>query len=245
MTGLAARDERLRELMDDPDCDPVRLRRTLERFAVVNRLVSGWGTVYRTRVRPALRAVAGPARIVDIGCGGGDVLRGLVARARRDGFEVTGLGIDPDERGLAVSRATALPGVDYRAAHSSDLVAAGERFDIAVSNHVLHHLDARELATVLDDSAALAPSLALHSDIARSRLAYAAYAVGITPLAPGSFLRTDGLRSIRRSRTVAELATLPGWDASAPVPFRVLLTRSASAPTGPASTAPATATPRR
>lgn len=224
--ALGGRDHDLTELMDDPACDPARLRRTLERFAVVNRLVAGWGTVYRTHVRPALREASGPARILDIGCGGGDVLRGLIRRARRDGFEVSGVGIDPDDRALAVARAARpLEGVAYRAAHSSELVGDGERFDVVVSNHVLHHLDDRELGVVLDDSARLALGIALHSDIHRSRAAYAAYAVGITPLAPGTFLRTDGLRSIRRSRTAAELGALPGWTVSSPVAWRVLLSR--------------------
>ena len=48
MTDLSRRDAGLRELMDDPACDPVRLRRTLERFGTVNRLVSGWAATYRT-----------------------------------------------------------------------------------------------------------------------------------------------------------------------------------------------------
>lgn len=230
--SLSRRADNLREMMDDPDCDPDRLRATLERFTVVNRLVAAWGTVYRTRVRPALAAASGPVRLVDIGCGGGDVLRGLVARARADGFDVTAVGIDPDARSLAVAQA-ARPerGIEYRLTDSTRLVETGERFDVAFSSHVLHHLTPAELRTVLDDSARLATRLALHSDIARSRLAYAAYAVGITPLAPGTFLRTDGLRSIRRSWTHAELAELvpEGWRVERPAPFRALAVYEGSA----------------
>ena len=61
--SLAERDVVLRELMDDPDCDPEQLRATLRRFDTINRLVSGWGAVYRTRVRPYLTALdrAAPA----------------------------------------------------------------------------------------------------------------------------------------------------------------------------------------
>lgn len=228
-TTLSERAVDLRELMDDPDCDPDRLRRTLERFTLVNRLVAAWGTVYRTRVRPALAQASGPVRLLDIGCGGGDVLRGLVARARADGFDVTGVGIDPDARSLAVAHASRpVAGVEYRLTDSTRLADSGERFDVVLSSHVVHHLTPAELRTVLDDSERLATRVALHSDIARSRLAYAAYAIGITPLAPGSFLRTDGLRSIRRSWTPAELAQIvpDGWLVEQPAPFRLLAVRN-------------------
>ncbi len=230
---LSVRADDLRELMDDPDCDGDRLRATLERFTLVNRLVAAWGTVYRTHVRHALEAASGPSRLLDIGCGGGDVLRVLVARARADGFDVSALGIDPDARSLAVAEASrAVPGIRYRLTDSSRLAESGERFDVVLSSHVLHHLTPAELRTVLEDSGRLATRIALHSDIARSRLAYSAYAVGITPLAPGTFLRTDGLRSIRRSWTPAELAGLvpEGWHVERPAPFRLLAVRSIVTP---------------
>jgi 2-polyprenyl-3-methyl-5-hydroxy-6-metoxy-1,4-benzoquinol methylase len=223
---LVRRDTELRELMDDPHCDPVRLRRTLERFGLINRLVAGWGGVYRRHIRPQLLARGGcDARILDIGCGAGDVLRGLVARARADGFAVSGLGLDPDERSLRVARAARpMPGVEYMLGRSGDLASRGDRFDIVVSNHLLHHLSEPELTAVLDDSRALSRGVSLHSDIHRSALAYAAYAIGVTPLAFGSFLHTDGLRSIRRSHTTFELEGLvpAGWRVERPAPFRLL-----------------------
>lgn len=232
MISLVARDQQLAELMDDPDADPVRLERTIRRFVTVNRLVSGWGGVYRTRMRPHLAGLARPVRILDVGCGGGDVLRWIVRLARRDGFTVDGVGIDPDARSLAVALAARTDErITFRQAHSHDLVHDGERFDIVVSNHVMHHLTSGELAALYADSEVLSDGLSLHSDIARGQFAYAAYAVGITPLSPGSFLRTDGLRSIRRSYTANELSTtLPaGWALERPAPFRLLAVhRSAS-----------------
>lgn len=241
MTRLSSRDTELRELMDDPACDPVRLRRTLERFAIVNRLVSGWGGVYRARIRPLARRrdARDPLRILDIGCGGGDVLRRLVSLARADGIDVAATGIDPDERSLAVARRHPVAGVEYLRSHSAEIVADGRRFDVVISNHVLHHLDDRQLVGLFNDSDALSEGLVLHSDIARSRAAYAGYAIGITPLAPGSLLRTDGLRSIRRSFIPAELAPLlpGGWRVEQPAPFRLLAVRDAPAgATGEAET---------
>jgi 2-polyprenyl-3-methyl-5-hydroxy-6-metoxy-1,4-benzoquinol methylase len=223
--NLDVRDEQLREMMDDPECDPVRLRRTLDRFSITNRFVSGWGRTYRVLIRPALAALGRPATVLDLGCGAGDVVRRLVRAAQRDGFAVTALGVDPDARAIeSAFGARPVVGVTYRVAASRNLVAERAEFDIVVSNHVLHHLDADAFAAFLGDSARLTGALCVHSDIRRTSLAYTAYAVGITPLAPGSYLRTDGLRSIRRSFTPAELAAaLPeGWTAESARPFRVL-----------------------
>jgi len=220
--SLAVRDAQLREIMDDPDCDPVRLRRTLERFAITNRFVSGWGRTYRDLIRPALAALDRPATVLDLGCGGGDVLRRVVHAARRDGFEVTGLGVDPDERAIAATRP--MDGVTYRVADSRRLLAEGSAFHVVISNHVLHHLDEHALHAFLDDSSSLATVLCVHSDIRRAPLAYTAFAVGIIPIAPGTYLRTDGLRSIRRSFTPLELSAVlpPGWSVETSWPFRVL-----------------------
>ena len=237
--SLARRDERLTEIMDDPDCDPDRLRRTLQGFGLVNRAVASWGRVYRTHLRPVLAAASvesgrrGAVRVLDVGCGGGDVLRRIVASAARDGIAVEGVGIDPDPRAIAVATgAPRVPGVVYRQCYSSALVADGERFDVVLSNHLLHHLAADELSGLLADSEALATRLAVHSDIARSRLAYAAFAIGAVPVSPGTLLRVDGLRSIRRSYTPDELAAaLPaGWRAERVGPFRLLAVQRRSTP---------------
>ncbi|WP_144710823.1 methyltransferase domain-containing protein [Curtobacterium pusillum] len=213
----------LQELMDDPDCDPRALARTFRRFALVNALVSGWRAAWRTHVAPALPA-NGRGRVLDVGCGGGDLARALVRWAAADGFEVEVVGADPDERAIAAANRSTPRGVTFRQQSSAELVAAGERFDVVVSNHVLHHLGDEERHGFLADSERLASSRSLHSDIRRSASAYRAYAVGSTFVAAGTFVRVDGLRSIRRSFTLPELhdALPPGWRAERATPHRVL-----------------------
>ncbi len=142
--------------MDDPHCDPRALAATYRRFGTVNRLVSAWGHVYRTRVRPELRALGRPARVLDLGCGGGDVVVRSRGLARRDGLDVEWVGADPDPRALDAARERSRPGVRFTAQGSRDLIAAGETFDLVLSNHVLHHLDAAELRTFAGDSLELA-----------------------------------------------------------------------------------------
>ncbi|WP_457099585.1 methyltransferase domain-containing protein [Microbacterium sp. P5_E9] len=222
--NLAVRDADVAELMDDPACDPQRLAATLRRFDTVNRLVSGWGDVYRSRLRPHLASLGRPARVLDLGCGGGDLLVRLSRLATRDGLEVDWVGADPDRRAIAVAQERRVPGVSFRCTDAAALSREGERFDAVVSNHVLHHLADSDLRKFADQSLALSDGIVVHSDIRRSRLAYGLYAVAVTPFAPGTFLRTDGLRSIRRSYRADELEKALGnpWRVAAASPFRVL-----------------------
>ncbi|MBE1525368.1 2-polyprenyl-3-methyl-5-hydroxy-6-metoxy-1,4-benzoquinol methylase [Nesterenkonia lutea] len=222
--NLSRRDEQLLELMDDPNCDPQRLNATLRRFGLVNRLISGWDLIYRRRLRGILTSLDRPARVLDLGSGGGDVLARLAELAARDGIAVDWTGADPDPRAHEAARARAEPGISFLCADADELISRGESFDVVLSNHVLHHLSAAELQQFTAASRQLCSGTVMHTDIARGRLAYGLYSVAITPLAPGTFLRTDGLRSIRRSYQRAELASAlgPDWDVSSPAPFRLL-----------------------
>ncbi|GAB3617654.1 class I SAM-dependent methyltransferase [Okibacterium endophyticum] len=224
---LGIRDLDAVELMDDPDCDARALMRTYAQFRMVNAVVAGWRHTYRTRLRPSF--VSDTHSLLDIGTGGGDVARALVRWAERDGVTLTVTAIDPDPRALRFARRHG-GGIDWRSSFSSELADAGETFDFVVSNHVLHHLDAAQLGTMLADSAALATRAVVHSDIRRSRAAYALFAVLTAPalVAPPSrrsFIRADGLTSIRRSYTPVELARLvpTGWSIAPQAPHRVLV----------------------
>ncbi len=100
---------------------------------------------------------------------------------------------------------------------------------MVTSNHVLHHLDGRQLGALLADSERLAGDggIAVHGDIERTRLGYVGFALGTLPfernLFAGSYIRPDGLTSIRRSHTAAELAAvLPaGWRVRRGIPSRL------------------------
>lgn len=218
LPDLSRREAGLRELMDDPDCHLAALHRTYARFGLVNLLVSGWSGTYRQRIRPLARP-GRPLTLLDVGCGGGDVARSLARWAHRDGIDLRITGIDPDRRALSwASSRTArwstrhphLTPPVFRRAASDELAAAGESFDVVVSNHLLHHLGPEEVRELVRDSERLADRLVVHNDLVRSRTAYRLYAVGVLPLAPGTFLRTDGLRSLRRAYVPRELHELAG-----------------------------------
>ncbi|MDQ0725035.1 methyltransferase domain-containing protein [Microbacterium sp. W4I20] len=228
---LSARDVAAIELMDDPHADERMLARTYGRFGFVNAVVSRPGLLYRRDIRPRARPDR-PLRILDVGAGGGDLCRLIAGRLRHDGIAAEVTALDADERAIRWASAQDRgAGVRYRRALTAELAEAGETFDVVLSNHVLHHLDAAELQTVLDDSLRLIDEggLVSHHDIARSRTAYALFAAATWPLSRSlladSFIRVDGLISVRRSYTVAELAAVvpSGWTVRGGVPSRLEL----------------------
>ena len=87
-------------------------------------------------------------RVLDIGCGDGTYTAVLRAETRAAAI----LGIDPATK--AIERAKRLydmPGLAFQAGTPSDLIEAGEAFDIAVFRGVLHHVDdpAKEIEVAL------------------------------------------------------------------------------------------------
>jgi len=229
---LRRRDEALRERMDEPDCDPTVLDRTYGQFAVLNQLLSGWHGAWTRTLRPAARAAAtdrGVAELLDVGCGGGDLARRLAAWAARDGVPLRILAIDPDQRALAFARRrTVPPSVTFGDDDALDLAAEGARFDLVVSNHVLHHLAVDEVATFLRASDQLARSTVLHNDLRRNPLAIPAFALFSLPFR-GSYIREDGFRSIRRAYLPSELRPHlpPGFEAKPVGRFRQWIVRGA------------------
>ena len=182
--------------MDDPNCDVDALHLTYGHFATVNAAVSDIDGIFADEIAVRGRGAAGrPVRVLDIGTGGADLPRALLARAARAGIALEVVAIDPDPRAIGWARTQPLPpGLELREATTADLVAAGERFDVVLSNHVVHHLDARELGVLFADSEALlAPGgVAVHHDLARSRLGYVGYDLAHAPrIAPRPSARLE------------------------------------------------------
>ena len=228
MAFLAQRDLTAIEEMDKPDCDPSTLNRTYAQFGLVNRSVAGWHRTWARYIRPVL-STSRSNTLLDIGSGGGDVPRAFTRWAASDGFRLEITAIDPDERAQAfASSQPTTPGLTFRQAFSSELVKEGAQFDVVTSNHVLHNLSPEELRGLLSDSEQLSTRLALHSDIERTRIGFALFSVATLPLR-GSYIRADGLTSIRRSYLAKELrAVVPeNWRVERQVPFRNLLVHRA------------------
>lgn len=223
---LHSRRPDLSERMDDPRCDPGKLRRTYRQFRTLNRLISRWGRIYREEIQPRISASPGRSfTLLDIGCGGGDIASRLAGLAASGGHRLEATGIDTDQRAVDYARSRANPhGVRFLRASSAELVKKGRVFDFVISNHLLHHLGAGERDRLLEEASALCRERVLFCDIERSDAAWLLFNMLSRPFFRDSFITEDGLRSIRRSYRREELEKLlpENWSVRRIFPFRVL-----------------------
>lgn len=223
------RNPSLIEEMDRPDADQNLLHRTYQRFGLVNRLLSKWDVVYSHHIRPSMKS-GETYTLLDVGCGGGDVAVYLWKRAKKDGFDLKVTAIDPSDSVQTYLNSHPLPAeIPFQKATTSDLLKAKQQFDFVITNHVLHHLDSEEVVVFLDECMKLTKIRVICNDLVRSRRAWMLFFIASIPFSFGTFIRTDGLISIRRSFRRQELIqALPGgWSVHNLFPFRLLVMRNA------------------
>lgn len=228
---LKERKEYLTEKMDQPDCDSELLFNTYRQFTTINRLISGWQRIYKNHIRPLFQYPSKTYSLLDIGCGGGDIIKLIDRLAKKDGVELQITGIEPDKRAIQfLSDQEWSENISFIKTTSNELIQKNRSFDIVISNHLMHHLKKPELRMMCKDAEKLANQKIVFSDIERSDIGYASFKIAATPLFRNSFIVEDGLTSIKRSFRRDELQkALPnGWEVQRQIPFRLLAIYEAS-----------------
>lgn len=219
------REPNLTEWMDRPDCDQEKLFNTYRQFYTINNLLSGWSRLFEHYLKPIIKATNGKASILDIGCGGGDILKHLDKLCQKEGFNVKLTGIDPDPRAKEFFEMNLNnTEIHFRQKTTNQLVEEGACFDIVISNHLLHHLMNDEVKSLCIDSEKLAKQFVLFNDIERSDIGYGLFALSTPMLFRNSYISADGKISIRRSFRKDELKNLvpEAWSVKRKFPFRLL-----------------------
>jgi hypothetical protein len=195
------------EYLDDPTCDPGLRARSLADVARANRLLGGTRAALTELedTLPGLRGRNGRATLLDVGTGLGDIPARARDAARRAGVPLATIGIDVVPALAAVSAGrvdVALCG-DARA-----LPLANRSVDVVLCSQLVHHFDGARAAEILRELDRVGRSRVIVSDLRRSAVAaaglwLASFAMRFHPVS-----RHDGIVSILRGFTAAELADL-------------------------------------
>jgi SAM-dependent methyltransferase len=204
---LSAR-HRVAEIMDDPALDPARHRRALKALERINRVSLTAPRLWSEIARLARDGVR-PVRVLDVACGGGDVLLDLERRARRAGVDVELHGCDRSAVALDRARARAA-GRASCTFHECDVLS--EPFPTAghlvTSSLFLHHLSAEAAIHLLRAMGRAAECVLVVQDLRRTLAGYALAWLGLHTLTLSDVARVDGLVSVRAAFTMAEAESL-------------------------------------
>ena len=201
---LVPRRRRGVEYLDDPATDPRLLTRSLADVARSNALFGGASAVM-AELEDAWRLVPSDATLLDVGTGIGDIPARAAARARRRGVRLATFGLDGAEPLAAASRERTTGSL---CADALTLPFADRSIDIVICSQTLHHFPDPDAHRVIAELDRVARARVIIADIRRSWLAAAGIWLASFPLRFHPVSRHDGVVSVLRGYTKAELREL-------------------------------------
>jgi SAM-dependent methyltransferase len=218
------------ELLDHPDADGATVARSLNGIARANLWFGGWWAVRRglelvvrrldgsavrlrgsacpERSEGAARRLDGSApalTLLDIGCGDGNLAARAVRWGRRQGIVIVPIGL---ERHRVAARLTRDRGIPSLVGCAGGLPVREKSVDIVIASQLIHHLSEGAIVAFCQAADRVARRGVVIADLRRSLWALAAFQVGARLIALDTVTRVDGLTSIRRGFTRAELTSL-------------------------------------
>ncbi len=181
--------------------------------------------------RLAIGCAPEPLRILDVGCGAGDVPIALARAAQAAGLtlDISAADINPAavDYGMKLAESANVP-VQFSTMNAlSDEIPAG--FDVIISSLFLHHLSDDLARDFLRRCREAAKRGVLIHDLERSRVAYWFTYFGVRVISRSPVVHADGPRSVEGAFTRAELDSLAksagyeGHSVERRAPFRLVL----------------------
>ncbi len=192
------------EILDGEDVGPQTFSRVMDDLASVSRLMLAYGPTIgflhrATRTLPR----GGTVRILDVGCGEGDLLRRIRRWSSGRGLRAQLTGIDLNPRSAVAARAKTPPAmaIDYL---TGDIFDHADDADLVVSSLFAHHLTDAQLVGFLRWMQRHARRGWFVNDLHRHAVAY--HGFGVVARAAGwhRIVRRDGQTSVARGFRASE-----------------------------------------
>ncbi len=194
------------EALDVPNCPADVARATLGDIVVSNTLFGGRGAAwFGLRRLLAAGVPQRPLTLLDVGAGSGDIARYLVRRAGRLGIAITPVGLDFHPTAASLCRAC---GTHAVIAHASAVPFGPGSVDFVLASQFLHHFASPSVVELLRSFMGLARIGVVVAEPRRTALAATGIRLAGRLLGFHPTTLHDGVLSVRRSFTAAELAAL-------------------------------------
>ncbi len=198
------------EQLDDFELSGIKLQRTLRELGLINRLFGNVRIVKNAIWREMEKARLEKATIVDLGCGGGDLLAALAQSAEKKGYQLRLIGIDgnPASLSFAEERYTSLKTVRFQQADIRQPDFQVPPCDFLISSHFLYHFPDEELPDFLHKQLKRVRRVAIFSELDRHFLALQLFKFVSLLLGFSKMTRQDGQTAVRRAFRRRELVKI-------------------------------------
>ncbi|WP_044401064.1 methyltransferase domain-containing protein [Lacinutrix sp. Hel_I_90] len=195
------------EIMDDLDYKGPILHDALDKLAQINRWLGG-NKVTLNGLKKALQnhPKKEPITIVDLGCGGGDILRDLSRYGKQKGYEFKLIGIDanPNTVSYASQLSQNYDNIEFKVVDIFSDVFQTLKYDLVIATLFLHHFKENELVSFLKPVLEKAKLGVVVNDLHRTKLAYYLFKLLCTTIKNKTIVE-DGLTSVLRGFKRQEL----------------------------------------
>jgi 2-polyprenyl-3-methyl-5-hydroxy-6-metoxy-1,4-benzoquinol methylase len=198
-----SRRAQLVEMMDQP-CSYEQLRGCLHDIARVNRLTFAYRPTisWMEELIAAHPSSSGPLRVVDVGCGDGDMLRRIDAWAAKRGVPValTGIDLNPDAIRAAREETPQHIGqrIEWIAGDALSNAVTGD-IDVVICSLLTHHLTDPQIVQFLQWTERTTRRGWFVNDLHRKAVPYHLFRLWAPFTNWHPFVKNDGAVSIRRS----------------------------------------------
>ncbi|MGA9270530.1 MAG: methyltransferase domain-containing protein [Lutimonas sp.] len=200
MKGLRERSDQF-EIMDDMTMSGPELKRTLDLLASINLWLGG-NALTLDGIEKMLKPLPNrkTIRIVDLGCGNGDMLRKLHDFGKKKGYDFQLLGIDanPASVAYATELSKGMDNVSFSTVNIFSKEFNEMEYDIAIATLFMHHFTDEEITELISGIKKKSRIGVLVNDLHRSVLAYSLFWI-ISLFFGNRVARIDGLISIRKA----------------------------------------------
>lgn len=198
------------ELMDNPNLPEDQLRLALKDIAFVNRYLGG----NKITIKALCQIISSQPdkktwRVVDVGCGDGEVLRQLAQyfKNHSQNFEFLGVDINPKSIERARTKSTQYENIHFSTEDILKIQEDSFSCDIIVCTLTLHHFSDEQILIFLKKFHKLAATAIIINDLHRSKLAYRLFQLFSVIFIKSYVAKFDGRVSIARAFKKENLET--------------------------------------
>jgi SAM-dependent methyltransferase len=193
------------EMMDEP-CSYEELRDCLRDIARVNRLTFAFRPTlsWMSELLSSRPSLGAPLRVVDVGCGDGEMLRRIDAWATKRGVAVVLTGVDLNPNAIRAARELAGPSerIEWIVGDAvSNLITD---IDVVICSLLTHHLTDPQIVQFLEWADRTARRGWFINDLHRQPLPYYVFRLWTRFTNWHWFVKNDGAVSIRRSFVIED-----------------------------------------